>query len=149
MEKKLKKFIGSLQSKYNAEKELHEEIDSKLQEKLTLMLHSNQDLAGLHEAMLKMVEETYVRMLKTKRTIQNAQDAISESAKKTEKHLNKLYQIQKDVESMKKKALHKLMQNNNIQKKPSNRMATITTPAANHADLLKTLLSVEPEFGLN
>jgi len=101
MEEVLQNFIDSLGTKYQAEADLHEEISRKIRNRLSSFIKAPDEYLYLEETILRHVEETYKRLLTTKRYFRTAKKLLALSHKTTQENLEKLLQIKTSVDKSK------------------------------------------------
>lgn len=101
MENTLRSFLNTLKLKYSAENELHKEIDRKIRERLTSYADMWNDSEHLQEVILQQVEETYRRMLSTKRDLSTAKKLLNQCQQITQKNLEKLLELKDSVQHLK------------------------------------------------
>lgn len=101
MEKILRNYLNSLGDKYRAEADLHEDISRKIWDRLDSFMLTPQEFARLERAILCHVEETYKRLLTTKRHFRQARKMLARSHQMTQQNLEKLMQIKTSVQQIK------------------------------------------------
>ena len=101
MNKLLQSYLDSLAAKYQAEPDLHEDISRKIHQRLASFMMTPLDYIHLEKAILSHVEETYKRLLTTKRNFREAKKLLKESQQLTQQNVDKLLQIKTGVNNLK------------------------------------------------
>ena len=101
MDKIVRNYLNSLGDKYQAESDLHEDISRKICDRLESFMLTPHEFAHLEKAILCHVEETYKRLLMTKRHFRQARKMLARSHKMTQQNLEKLIQIKTSVQQIK------------------------------------------------
>jgi len=101
MDKLFQSYLDSLAIKYQAEPDLHEEISTKIRQRLASFMIAPGEYLHLEKAIRSHVEETYRRLLTTKRNFREAKKLLKESHQITQENAEKLLQIKSSVNSLK------------------------------------------------
>lgn len=101
MDKLFQSYLDSLAIKYQAEPDLHEEISSKIRQRLASFMIAPGEYFHLEKAIRSHVEETYRRLLTTKRNFREAKKLLKESHQITQENAEKLLQIKSSVNNLK------------------------------------------------
>lgn len=101
MNKLLQRYLKSLAAKYQAEPELHEDISRKIYQRLASFMMTPGEYIHLEKAILSHVEETYKRLLTTKRNFCEAKKLLRESQQMSQQNVEKLLQIKTGVNNLK------------------------------------------------
>lgn len=121
MKRLLRAFLSSLKKKYRAEQEIHQDIEEKITRRVSPMFQSAEDFLQIEEIVLQHVEDTYLRMLTTKRHLYHSRSMIDRFIRITRRNLENLYQIaslelaSSKSENISSPAVPKLLRNRTLQ----------------------------------
>jgi hypothetical protein len=93
MKRLLRAFLNSLKLKYKAETDIHAEIEEKIGKRVSPLFRSAEDFLLIEQVVLKDVEETYRRMLTTKRDLKKTRSILNRSIEMTRRNLEVLYRL--------------------------------------------------------
>lgn len=93
MKRLLRAFLNSLKLKYKAETDIHSEIEEKIGKRVSPLFRSAEDFLPIEQAVLKHVEETYRRMLTTKRDLKKNRSILDRTVEMTRRNLEVLYRL--------------------------------------------------------
>lgn len=90
MKRLLRAFLSSLKLKCKAESDIHAEIEEKIEKKVSPMFRSAEDFLPVEQVVLRHIEETYQRMLMTKRDLKKTRSMLDRTVEITRRNLETL-----------------------------------------------------------